>query len=121
MRAVAEATGSAVTVALSTFSGSESRTGRGRPACAVRAARWVSSAIRSGSLTSSAHFVIGRKKLTRSISSNASRCAIASETCPTTASSGIDSAQALCTPIARFAAPGPREASATASRSDARQ
>ena len=69
-------------------------TGRGRPASVVRTARCSCSGMREARWTSTAHFVIGWKRPTRSISSNASRWAMSSPTCPTTASTGTDSAYA---------------------------
>ena len=51
-----------------------------------------------------------------SSSSKDSRYTISSSTWPMTASTGTDSANALCIAITRLAAPGPREAMQTAGR-----
>ena len=110
------ACGSLGTWRSSRSSGTDRRTGPGRPLSAIATALSPRAATSPGSFASAAHFTIGSKVRTRSISWKASRPRTSRRTCPTIAMTGAESANAACNPIVRFAAPGARPARTSVGR-----
>jgi hypothetical protein len=104
-------------------SGSTSTTGPGRPFMRVANARATYSGMRSGSSMRSTRLamplVLGPKKLVYSTSWKASRSRWSLATSPTNSTMGVESWNAVCTPIDALVAPGPRVTKHTPGRRSA--
>ncbi len=92
----------------STSSGSAITTGPRRPEVATWNARAITSGMRFASSIRVAHFASGANIAAKSTSWNASRPRKSEPTSPTRRIIGVESWNAVCTPIAACDAPGPR-------------